>query len=80
MAPLILLQAIELTDFLLPMLDYDPSRRASAAHMLRHPWLAGDAATAALLNNISPAQGVVERSLRVKWGSPRQVAPQTPLR
>lgn len=70
--------AIELSDFLLPMLDYDPSRRASAAHMLRHPWLAGDAATATLLNNISPAQGVVERSLRVKWGSPRQVAPQTP--
>ncbi|KAL4431050.1 hypothetical protein ABPG75_006306 [Micractinium tetrahymenae] len=71
--------AVELADFLLPMLDYDPSRRASAARMLHHPWLAGDAATATLLNNISPAQGVVERSLRVKWGSPRQVAPQTPL-
>lgn len=34
-----LLQAQALTEFLLPMLDYVPSRRATAAEMLAHPWL-----------------------------------------
>jgi serine/threonine protein kinase len=33
------LQAQEFTAFLLPMLDYDPNRRATAAECLRHPWL-----------------------------------------
>lgn len=33
------LQAVELKDFLMPMLDFDPDRRASAAEMLQHPWL-----------------------------------------
>ena len=31
--------AREFADFLLPMLDYDPRRRATAEHCLRHPWL-----------------------------------------
>lgn len=34
--------ALELTDFLLPMLRYDPDRRATAGEMLRHPWLRGE--------------------------------------
>ena len=34
--------AIEFADFLLPMLDLDPLTRATAAHCLRHPWLADD--------------------------------------
>ena len=33
------LQAQQLCDFLLPMLHFDPAKRASAADMLRHPWL-----------------------------------------
>mmetsp|Transcript_3992 Transcript_3992/g.11559 ORF Transcript_3992/g.11559 Transcript_3992/m.11559 type:complete len:90 (+) Transcript_3992:264-533(+) len=28
-----------LASFLLPMLRYEPERRASAAQMLQHPWL-----------------------------------------
>jgi len=34
--------AIEFADFLVPMLDLDPLTRATAAHCLRHPWLADD--------------------------------------
>ena len=36
------LQAQLLTSFLLPMLEYDPQRRATARHMLSHPWLSSD--------------------------------------
>ncbi len=32
-------EAISLTDFLLPMLNYYPERRATAQSMLNHPWL-----------------------------------------
>lgn len=32
-------EAENLTDFLLPMLAIDPKQRATAAQMLRHPWL-----------------------------------------
>jgi len=34
-------QAAALTDFLVPMLEFDTSKRATAAHMLTHPWLQG---------------------------------------
>lgn len=40
-------QAAALSDFLLPMLRFVPSRRATAAEMLRHPWLQGTAPGAA---------------------------------
>ena len=33
------LAAQQFTDFLLPMLEYDPERRAKAIDCLRHPWL-----------------------------------------
>ncbi|XP_064415304.1 SRSF protein kinase 3 isoform X2 [Latimeria chalumnae] len=32
-------QAVQFTDFLLPMLEYVPEKRATAAECLRHPWL-----------------------------------------
>jgi len=32
--------AYEFAEFLLPMLEFDPERRASAEQCLRHPWLA----------------------------------------
>ena len=32
--------AIELADFLLPMLEFDPEKRATAEECLQHPWLA----------------------------------------
>lgn len=33
-------KAVAFADFLKPMLDFDPNRRASASECLRHPWLA----------------------------------------
>jgi serine/threonine protein kinase len=33
------LQAIALKDFLLPMLNFVPSKRATAKEALQHPWL-----------------------------------------
>lgn len=33
--------AREFSDFLLPMLAFDPSERATAAECLQHPWLTG---------------------------------------
>ena len=35
------------SDFLLPMLRYDPKKRASAGESLQHPWLAASSAVAA---------------------------------
>jgi serine/threonine protein kinase len=32
-------RAKQFTEFLLPMLEYDPNVRATAAQCLRHPWL-----------------------------------------
>ena len=34
-------QAQGFSSFLLPMLEYAPDKRATAADMLRHPWLQG---------------------------------------
>jgi len=31
--------AVEFTEFLTPMLEYDQDKRATAAHCLKHPWL-----------------------------------------
>jgi serine/threonine protein kinase len=36
--------AQEFTDFLLPMLAYDPNVRATAEQCLSHPWLQDDSA------------------------------------
>ncbi|XP_046869741.1 SRSF protein kinase 3 isoform X2 [Hypomesus transpacificus] len=35
----LLSEALQLSDFLLPMLEYHPERRATAAQSLLHPWL-----------------------------------------
>lgn len=34
-------EAREFSDFLLPMLAFDPNQRATAAECLQHPWLTG---------------------------------------
>ena len=36
-------EATAFADFLLPMLRWDPNKRATAEQMLRHPWLTMDA-------------------------------------
>lgn len=35
-------RARDFMDFLVPMLEYDPNKRATAAECLAHPWLADD--------------------------------------
>ena len=35
-------EAAALTDFLVPMLDFDTTKRATAATMNQHPWLEGE--------------------------------------
>jgi serine/threonine protein kinase len=37
------MQAEPLCEFLLPMLRFDPRKRATAAELLRHPWLREEA-------------------------------------
>ncbi len=32
-------EAMDLTAFLKPMLDFDPKNRATAEELLKHPWL-----------------------------------------
>lgn len=32
-------EATEISDFMLPMLHFSPSRRATAQQMLQHPWI-----------------------------------------
>ena len=39
-------EAKELADFLLPMLQVDPTKRASAQTMLKHPWITGPSSKA----------------------------------
>jgi len=57
--------AHEFADFLLPMLDYDPRRRATAEQCLRHPWLrsrqrpASSAAAADLSSPLTSHQDAV---------------------
>lgn len=36
-------EAVAFTDFLIPMLHWDPDKRASAESMLNHPWLTMEA-------------------------------------
>lgn len=36
-------EALAFSEFLLPMLELDPSKRATAAECLQHPWLRKDA-------------------------------------
>jgi serine/threonine protein kinase len=80
--PACLPQAQELRDFLLPMLDFDPARRATAAEMLAHPWLQQDlppqqrAAPASQRQRGAGSQpGGPER---VRWGSTRRSATPSP--
>jgi serine/threonine-protein kinase SRPK3 len=78
------LQARALTDFLLPMLEYVPSRRATAAEMLAHPWLRGvarqqEAAAAAGQQDadVAPEDGVQRDSRCVLNGTQiREVQPR----
>jgi serine/threonine protein kinase len=32
-------EATEISDFMLPMLNFSPARRATAQQMLQHPWI-----------------------------------------
>ncbi|KAL4427663.1 hypothetical protein ABPG75_001752 [Micractinium tetrahymenae] len=56
-------EARAFADFLLPMLNFVPSKRATAGQMLQHPWLRGDSAP-------QPFVGAGRRSL--ERSQPRQ--------
>eukprot|EP00878_Enallax_costatus_P025924 GHUV01027782.1.p1 GENE.GHUV01027782.1~~GHUV01027782.1.p1 ORF type:complete len:107 (-),score=27.45 GHUV01027782.1:895-1215(-) len=43
-------QARGMADFLLPLLHFDPSERATAAEALKHPWLEGPPEPAAAVS------------------------------
>ncbi len=60
------LQARAFADFLLPMLNFVPSKRATAGQMLQHPWLRGEVAAApaaAAAAASAPAPPASRRSL-----------------
>ncbi len=54
-------QAQALADFLLPMLEYVPERRATAAEMLGHPWL--QAQDGGVPSSASPSPGPAAAAL-----------------
>ena len=44
-------EAIALNDFLLPMLEYCPEKRASARQMLNHPWLKAECKSSYIMSD-----------------------------
>lgn len=71
-------QARAFADFLMPMLNFVPSKRATAGQMLQHPWLRGESApqpTAAggrcSMERSQPRQRSHERS-RTRSRSPKR--------
>jgi serine/threonine protein kinase len=46
-------EAAAFADFLLPMLRWDPNKRASAEQMLKHPWLTMEANYDTKVNEVS---------------------------
>ena len=67
-------QALALRDFLLPMLTFDPARRATAAEMLQHPWLQADQLQ---LRPATPARGAGVWSNQASKPSPSRYAGST---
>jgi serine/threonine protein kinase len=51
-------------DFLLPMLDLEPTNRATARQLLHHPWLAADAQHAALLADLGETPRAADATTR----------------
>ena len=62
-----LLQARSFADFLMPMLNFVPSKRATAGQMLQHPWLRGETAAAPAAQQ--PSRRSLERSSQQKQRS-----------
>ena len=64
------LQADALADFMTPMLEYLPEKRATAAEMLQHPWLDG-LGSEGWAGPAAPAHGRRHRSPSPSPPSPR---------
>jgi serine/threonine-protein kinase SRPK3 len=56
-------EARAFADFLMPMLNFVPSKRATAGQMLQHPWLRGEAVAAPAAAAAAPAAPASRRSL-----------------
>lgn len=48
--------AVAFADFLLPMLRYEPERRATASECLAHPWLRENPTATSTISQHVPAQ------------------------
>ena len=53
-------KARDFADFLEPMLEFDPNRRASAAKCLQHSWLESEESTTSVMSGVSGADGEFE--------------------
>ena len=51
--------ALAFADFVLPMLDFNPIRRATAADCLKHPWLQPDVEERVALEEVAAARAAV---------------------
>ncbi|PSC68985.1 SRSF kinase 1 [Micractinium conductrix] len=60
-------EARSFADFLMPMLNFVPSKRATAGQMLQHPWLRGETAAAPAAQQ--PSRRSLERSSQQKQRS-----------
>jgi hypothetical protein len=73
-----LLQALGLKEFLLPMLNLVPNKRATAAEMLQHPWLRGELPSAPPRGASQQGRGSRlsrESSREERRGSQRRASP-----
>lgn len=52
--------ATAFADFLIPMLEFDPERRATAEQCLRHPWLSEDGGKCDGCNDVSAAKTMTD--------------------
>lgn len=68
-------EAVALAEFLLPMLDFVPETRATAADMLRHPWLQGVSMTGQVLPSASYQPRGGGQSIEVQGRVEAQPAP-----
>eukprot|EP00292_Cryptomonas_paramecium_P004187 CAMPEP_0113673872 /NCGR_PEP_ID=MMETSP0038_2-20120614/7093_1 /TAXON_ID=2898 /ORGANISM="Cryptomonas paramecium" /LENGTH=713 /DNA_ID=CAMNT_0000590367 /DNA_START=84 /DNA_END=2225 /DNA_ORIENTATION=- /assembly_acc=CAM_ASM_000170 len=67
-----------LASFLLPMLDFDPAKRATAGKMLQHPWADVHHQSHAKSSSTSPPRSSTQESMNVSPTPARQSIPVSP--
>ena len=71
-------QAAGLSGFMLPMLEYVPERRATAAQMLQHPWLRGDPTPPQHTSQLEQGRAQGDRGRNRDWDT--RECPEQPRR